>query len=213
MTDYIIQFQHFLGPMTHHSLLGPMTHQSFLGPMTQYCFHKYMTQPSMSQHLFVNQCYGNDTDSINCISDSAAAFVYQSQYIITTPEYAILRSCSPLECENIKFSKKRGTLMFVHNQIKFVSCPILSAHAPNFIRGIGVQLWHNLKQKIMFDYYNWNINCRIFVFISSSHDVELLIAHILMKLQRYITRRHDFAFYWRSLMICGLFKSQHMLEL
>ena len=42
-------------------------------------------------------------------------------------------------------------------------------------------------------------------------DINLLIARILMKLWRYITRRHDFACYWRSLLFHGLLKSQHML--
>ena len=31
-----------------------------------------------------------------------------------------------------------------------------------------------------------------------------------MRLQRYITRRNDFAYYWRSLLFHGLLKSQHM---
>jgi hypothetical protein len=44
----------------------------------------------------------------------------------------------------------------------------------------------------------------------SSDDVDLLIARILMKLRRYITRHHDFANYYRSLLIHGLLKSRHM---
>ena len=59
----------------------------------------------------------------------------------------------------------------------------------------------------------WDINQRIYFFMSYSHDINYLIARIIMKLQRYITRRHDFCCYWRELLICGLLKSEYMFFL
>jgi len=179
----------FIGPTTESSFLGPTTQRSFIGPMTQH--------------------HHNKTGPMTQISGGTETFVYQSRYNFVTPQHALVRSFSHFECQHNQFPGKREIQIFNHSQIETIFCLISSADTPYFLRWISTKFLCRLKMRLTLS-DDWNINHKIYIFMLSSHDVDLLIACILMKLQRYTTRRHDFAGYWRLLLFHCLLKSQHM---
>ena len=179
------------GPVYHSpdAIVLNQCHPNFFGPMTQPLSNKI----SLMTH----------------ISGDTSAFAYGSKYSLATPPYALPHTISYFEYGYIQFTDIKEIPILDQRHIEFVFYPISSAEALHFPHGIRIQVLHQLKKGITF-YSEWNISFRIHIFMLNSHDVNLLIACILMKLQRYVTRRHDFACYWRILLFCGLLRSQHM---
>ena len=192
----------FVGPMTQHSFIGPTIQQSFIGLTTQHSFIGPMTQLSFIDRMTQHHC--NKSGLMTQILGNAETFLYRSEYSFVTQQHVLVGSSSYFEYQHNQFPEKRDIPILHHSQIKISSVDTL-----HFLHYISARFLHRLKMRLTFC-HAWNINCNIYIFMSSSHDVNFLIACILMKLQRYITRRHDFACYWRLLLIHGLLKSQHM---
>ena len=182
----------FIGPMTQYNFIGPMTQRSFIGPLTQHCFIVPMTQYGfigpLTQHSFIG-------------SMTQCPFFCQSEYS------TFVHSSSHFECRHTQIPELIPLLD--HSQIDFLFSSI-STKIFHFLRRVSALRLHKLKKRLIF-YYDWNVNHNIYIYVLNLYDVNLLIARILMKLQRYITRRHDFACYWKSLPFHGLLKTQHML--
>ena len=207
----------YIGPMTQHNFFGLTTRPRYIGPMTQHSFiglttrHRYIG--SMTQHSFIGlTTLHGYTAPITQIPDNMETLVYQSQYSFVTPQYALLHNFFHSEDEYMGLSRKGETPILDHSKMKLVFGTISSPDTSLFLRRISTLLLRRLKKRLSFC-HNRNIENNIYIFLSSSHDLDLLIARILMRLQRYITRRNDFAYYWRSLLFHGLLKSQHMFFL
>jgi len=186
METFAYQSQYSIATQRYVDLCG------FIGPMTQH------------------QRHCNRTARMTHMPGGVGTFTYQSQYSLMTQPHAILHSFSFFEYRLNQFPGKiEMPVLLDENQIEFVFHSIPSANTSHFHHSTSAQISCKLKKRLTL-YPDWNINRRIYICILNSHDVNRLIARILMKLQRYITRRHDFACYWRSLLLHGLLKSQHM---
>ena len=205
----------FIGPKTQYSFIGLMTQHSFIGPRTQCSFIGFSTQQSfidpVTQCSFIapmNRHNHNKTKTghMTQIPEVADAFTYQSAYNLESLPYTLLHSFSHWENQHIQFCEKRKIQILDRCLIKFDFHSISFADMSRFLCSIQALFLH----KLIIFHHDWNINCNIYIFVWSSQDVNFLIALILLKLRRYITRRHDFVCYWRFLLFHDLLKSQCM---
>ena len=204
----------FIGPRTQHGYIGCMTGQTFIGPKTQHSYIGCMTGLTFivprtqhnligltTQHTFIANTQLNHIGIMNLhlydnagpitqIQSDTEMYLYQSPYSLVSQQCLLLLNFSHCERQYIHICRKKELQVESH-----------------FLYTIMHQFLHKLKMRLAF-LYHLNINCKIFKYMLSSDDVNLLIAQILLKLQRYITKRHDFTYYWRSLLFHGLLKSQ-----
>ena len=191
--------QGFIGPMTQHSFIGLETQQGFIGPMTQHSFIGLETQQGfigpMTQHCFIGletqQGFIGPMTQHSCVGPKAQQFFFSpiTQQFFFGP-------VTQISGNMMTFVKYQFCLMTLLHTFRWSLSHFKDQH-----------IQFSKKRVISLD---WNINHNIYIFMLNSYDINLLIACILMKLQRYITRRHDFAYYWRSLPFHELLKSQHM---
>ena len=180
--------------MTQHSFIGPMTQYSFIGPATQYSFIGPGTQ---------NNFIGPMTQ----IPSNIKTFVYLSQYSLATLQCALLQIFFGFKYECIQFPIKRVLLILD----QFVFNSNFSEQMLHLFSYKSAQFLLKLQKRLTLC-HNWNINhkTKIFMLNSLQVNVKLLIARILMKLSRYITRRHNFAHYWKSLPFHDLLLLHHI---
>ena len=192
--------------MTQHSFIGPRTQCSFIGFSTQQSFIDPVTQCSFIAPMNRHNHNKTKTGHMTQIPEVADAFTYQSAYNLESLPYTLLHSFSHWENQHIQFCGKRKIQILDRCLIKFDFHSISFADISRFLCSIQALFLH----KLIIFHHDWNINCNIYIFVWSSQDVNFLIALILLKLQRYITRRHDFVCYWRFLLFHDLLKSQCM---
>ena len=201
----------FIGLMTQHNFIGCMTQHNFIGCMTQHNFIGHVTQHNfigpMPQHGFIcpmtqHSLLGPKTH----IPENMKTFEYQSQNSLMTLQQAFHFSPYQFKYQHFKLSEKKIIPKLNHSQFKSVFYSISSVKIMRFLSDLIAHSFHSLKlEKKWTICHNWNLNLEIFLW--RSHSVNHLIMRILLKLQRYITRRHDFNCYWR---LQQLLKTQHM---
>ena len=174
----------YIGPMTQHSFFGLTTRPRYIGPMTQHSFiglttrHRYIG--SMTQHGFIGlMTLHGYIAPITQIPDNMETLVYQSQYSFVTPQYALLHNFFHSEDEYMGLSRKGETPILDHSKMKLVFGTISSPDTSLFLRRISTLLLRKLKKRLSFC-HNRNIENNIYIFLSSSHDLDLLIARILL---------------------------------
>ena len=174
---------HFLGPMTqhHHNRIGCMAHipgdaQTFAS-QSQYHLITWRYDNLRSFVGSINQHHHNGTGRMTHILDDAQTFDS-----LTTWCHTVLHPVSLFQYGLDYFSGKREIQILNWNQIEFVFCSICSVDASCFSRITGGRILHKLKKRLSF-YRDWDINHQIYIFMLNSHDVNHLIARILMKLQ------------------------------
>ena len=214
-TTALNQFHHgFNGLRTQHSFLGvtpqynfisngQKTQYPFIGPTTQYSF----IGPTTPYHIIcattLSFVYGPVTLKQGNIETSV--YCDLSEFKLVTPPITLLSSL--FNCKNQCTGKTQQSILNL-NKVNFFFCSITTTYTSQFLLCIKAQFWQKFKKRLTF-WYDWNINCKSYIFVVSLHDVYILIARILMKFQRYIIRRHDFACYWRSLPFPQLLKLQY----
>ena len=171
----------FIGPRIQHSFIGLETQQGFIGPMTQHSFIGLETQQGFIGPMTQHSCVGPKA---------------QQFFFSPITQQFFFGPVTQISGNMMTFVKYQFCLMTLLHTFRWSLSHFKDQH-----------IQFSKKRVISLD---WNINHNIYIFMLNSYDINLLIACILMKLQRYITRRHDFAYYWRSLPFHELLKSQHM---
>ena len=166
---------------SYHSYIVPTTQHGFISPMTQYGFVGPMTQ-----HRFIGPMthYRYIGPMIQHIHIGP-----MTQYRFIGP----MTQSSLFDPIN-RISGDVETFVY-QSQYSLVTLLYALIYSFSHFEYLSVQF---LEERMML------------IFVLNFHDVNLLVARILMKLQRYIMRCHDFACYWRLLPFHGLLKSQHM---
>jgi len=189
----LCQYRYTPGPVTQYSFYmfvrcryrytpGPKAQNTFY--MSVHCQYRLYISGPMTHYISVQSQYCYTSGPM--IRYTSSAFV-QSRY------HCML---GPITCYTFDISVERY-------------CHHMSAHRykpENLAYKISCK-WSAFPLILAINrsiYYlmNGTLNC--------SQDVDHLIKRILMALQRYITRRNDFKYYWFILLLSGLTKSQHI---
>ena len=216
----------FIGPMTQHSFIGLMTQPSFIGPMTQHCFIGHVTQHSFigptTQYSFIGpmtqHCFIGPTTQHCFIGPTT-----QHHFIGHTTWHCFIGSMTQ---HSFIDPMNRPSFIEPKTQSSFIGPITLPCfidpmtHIPGNVKTFVYQFQYHLEalqRTLVYPFYHFEYQHFQFpeektmsILVINLYDVDLLIVHILLKLRRYITRRHDFACYWRLLPFYGLLKSQHI---
>ena len=177
--------------LTTHSLqLGLTTHSSQTG---------LMTYPS---HIPSLMTHSSHIPSLMTHSSHIGFITYSSQSSnITYPSHTGLATCS-LQIGIVGLSiwpsfSGLATQPITQSASHTIQFPFIQKHTYTHI--FASKLRDKMK-RLAWPFIQYDI----LSFMDCSHSIDQLIARIIMKLRRYITRRHDFVCYWIDLLLSAL---------
>ena len=94
-----------------------------------------------------------------------------------------------------------ATQLVTQSAVYAIQFPFIQNHAYTHL--FACKLCHHIKW-LAWPFMQYDV----LSFMDCSHSVDQLIARIMMKLRRYITRRHDFACYWIGVLSSALLQTR-----